>query len=111
MEQGYGVQHTIEINAIWGPANVAPSVAPASYYPGQSNAGIIPVIQGYWTSFIRSYNPNTYRVAGTPAWGTWETAGKERLMFQTNATAMETVELGMQQRCAWLQSVGILTQQ
>ncbi|EJU04779.1 alpha/beta-hydrolase [Dacryopinax primogenitus] len=111
MEGGYGVPHTIEINAIWGPYNVAPGSAPASYYPGQSNAAIIPIIQGYWTSFIRTYNPNIYRLAGSPEWVQWNAWAKDRLLFQTNATAMEIVDYGQQARCAYLQSIGVLTQQ
>lgn len=57
---GYGTQHTIEVNAIWGPDYVSSS-PPASYYANGTNANIVPVMQGYWTSFIRTYNPNTYR--------------------------------------------------
>ncbi|KZT57648.1 putative triacylglycerol lipase [Calocera cornea HHB12733] len=111
MEEGYGVPHTVEINAIWGPYNVAPGAAPASYYPGQSNEYIIPVIQGYWTSFIRSYDPNTYCLAGSPEWLQWNAWAKDRLMFQTNATVMEVVDYGQQARCAYLQSIGVSTQQ
>ncbi|KZO90677.1 cholinesterase [Calocera viscosa TUFC12733] len=118
MAEGYGVPHTVELAAIWGPENVvwrpygvASGTAPASYYPGQVNAAIVPVIQGYWTSFIRSYNPNTYRVPGSPEWGQWTVYGKDRIVLQTNATVMEVVDYGQQSRCAWLEAIGILTQQ
>jgi len=50
--QGLGVPHTVEVNAIFGCASVNGG-CPASYVPGGSNAGIVPVVQGYWTSFIR----------------------------------------------------------
>jgi len=50
--QGLGVPHTVEVNAIFGCANVNGG-CPASYVPGGSNAAIVPVVQGYWTSFIR----------------------------------------------------------
>ncbi|EJU04769.1 alpha/beta-hydrolase [Dacryopinax primogenitus] len=105
----YNVMDPLEMEG--GPYNVAPGSAPASYYPGQSNAAIIPIIQGYWTSFIRTYNPNIYRLAGSPEWVQWNAWAKDRLLFQTNATAMEIVDYGQQARCAYLQSIGVLTQQ
>lgn len=104
--EGYGVTHTIEVNAIWGPNNVNGG-APSSY--STTNAPIVPVVQGYWTSFIRSFDPNTYRVPNTPVWEAW-TKGSgtyQRLMFQTNNTHMETVPQDQQERCAYLSSIGI----
>ncbi|KAH9845237.1 putative triacylglycerol lipase [Teratosphaeria destructans] len=103
---GSGVTHTIEINAIWGPMNTNGG-APGSYYAGEVNGAIVPVVQAYWTSFIRTYNPNTYRLPGTPLWEAWgvESAGYQRLMFQTNATAMEDVPQAQQERCAWFASI------
>jgi cholinesterase len=50
--QGLGVPHTVEVNAIFGCASVNGG-CPASYNPGGSNAAIVGVVQGYWTSFIR----------------------------------------------------------
>lgn len=118
MSEGFGVAHTVELGAIWGPENViwgpddiVPTGAPASYYPGQVNGAIVPVIQAYFTSFIRTYDPNAYRLPGSPEWGQWTVYGKERLMFQTNATAMEVVDYGQQSRCAWLVANGLLAQQ
>ena len=104
--QGLGVPHTIEINAIWGPANTNGS-APASYFT--TNAPIVPVIQAYWTSFIRSFNPNTHRLAGTPAWEPFGTQ-QARLKIQTNATAMEVVPSDQAERCAFLNSISVQIQ-
>lgn len=104
---GYGVSHTIEVNAIWGPNNTNGG-APASYYQGGVNYPIVPVVQAYWTSFIRSYNPNTYRLPGTPEWEEWTTSNAfQRLMFQTNVTQMEAVPADQQARCAYLSSIGL----
>lgn len=104
--EGYGVTHTIEVNAIWGPANVNGG-GPVSY--NTTNAPIVPVVQGYWTSFIRSFNPNTYRAPGTPVWEAWTngSGAYQRLMFQTNDTQMETVPKAQQDRCAYLSSIGV----
>ncbi|KAK4951517.1 hypothetical protein LTR10_010493 [Elasticomyces elasticus] len=108
---GLGVSHTVEVNAIWGPNNTGGG-APASYYPNGVNGAIVPVIQSYWTSFIRCYNPNTHRAYGAPEWQAW-TADNEfqRLMFQTNNTHMEAVPTDQQARCAYLASIGISLEQ
>ncbi|KAI7002083.1 alpha/beta-hydrolase [Hortaea werneckii] len=62
---GNGVSHTIEVNAIWGPSNTNGG-APDSYQQGGLNYPIVDVVQGYWTSFIRCYDPNTHRLPGSP---------------------------------------------
>lgn len=100
---GLGVKHTVEVNAIWGPENVNGG-APASY--STTNAAIIPVVQAYWTSFIRSYDPNVHRLPGSPMWNVWTENGYQRLMFQTNNTQMEVVDAGLQARCSYLWSIG-----
>ncbi|KAL1965967.1 hypothetical protein VTN77DRAFT_4907 [Rasamsonia byssochlamydoides] len=109
-QSGYGVQHTVEVNAIWGPQYVS-SPAPASYFT--TNAPIVPVMQAYWTSFIRSFNPNTYRYPGSPEWIPWGGSpgengdGYNRLFIQTGNTTMETVPLDQRYRCAYLASIGL----
>lgn len=102
--EGTGVSHTVEVNAIWGPEYVNGG-APESYY--SSNAGIVPVMQGYWTSFIRSFDPNTHRYPGTPKWGTWDEGdGFQRLYIRTNQTRMERVPQGQRERCEYLIGIG-----
>ncbi|KAI1121756.1 vacuolar triacylglycerol lipase [Nemania abortiva] len=108
--QGLGVPHTVEINAIFGPENV-PS-PPASYLPGGSNANIVPVIQAYWTSFIRSFDPNKYRLNGTAKWELWTPDTKTRLLFGTGGTtAMEAVNSTVQTRCSYFNSIGAAVRQ
>lgn len=105
------MSHTIEVNAIWGPTNTNGG-APASYYEGEVNFPMVDVVQGYWTSFIRSFDPNTYRLPGTPTWEAWTTSNSyQRLMFQTNNTRMESVPADQQARCAYLSSIGISLEQ
>lgn len=103
-QSGYGVTHTIEVNAIWGPHNTNGG-SPESYYPGHVNFPIVRVVQGYWTSFIRSYNPNTYRASGTPEWKQW--GDYQRLMFQTHNTSMETVPAIQKTRCTYWADQGV----
>ncbi|KAJ5491809.1 Carboxylesterase type B [Penicillium expansum] len=103
---GLGTPHTVEVNAIWGPANTGHK-APASYYT--TNAGIVPVMQGYWTSFITSLDPNTKRLPSSPNWQTWGQGGDayQRIFIRTNETRMETVPQGQRNRCKYLTSIGL----
>jgi carboxylesterase type B len=100
------------VNAIFGPANVNGN-APASYQEGGVNNAIVPVAQAYWTSFIRSRNPNTHRLPGTPTWEQWteERSAEKRLMFRTNATEMEEVGEGQERRCEYLLGIGLKLKQ
>jgi carboxylesterase type B len=105
---GFGVEHTVEVNAIWAPAYVGGG-APASYSTLNKNA--IPLMQGYWTSFIRTYNPNIYRETGTPFWGQWIPGFETRIRLETNTTAMEIVDLETRVRCSYLSGIGPSIQQ
>lgn len=103
---GLGTPHTIEANAIWGPANTGHKV-PASYYT--TNAGIMPLMQGYWSSFITSLDPNTKRLPSSPKWETWGQGGNgyQRIFIRTDETRMETVPHGQRNRCKYLTSIGL----
>lgn len=109
---GLGVPHTVELNAIFGPENTN-DASPASYYPGQENAYAVTVAQGYWTSFIRSYSPNTYRVAGSAEWEAWDNSTKPRLLFSTGGnTSMEDVAgTELDTRCDFWYSIGVAIRQ
>ncbi|PYH99528.1 alpha/beta-hydrolase [Aspergillus ellipticus CBS 707.79] len=102
---GKGVSHTVEANAIWGPQYVS-GTPPSSYYT--SNAPIVPVMQGYWTSFIKTFDPNPYRSRDSPEWKTWGTGDESyrRILIRTNETAMETVPMAQRERCKYLTSIG-----
>jgi carboxylesterase type B len=106
---GLGVPHTTEVNAIWGPENVN-GAAPASYSTSL-NQNAVTLMQGYWTSFIRTFDPNTYRASGTPLWEQWSTGGTERIRLETNTTAMEVVDAGTKARCSYLSQIGVSLQQ
>ncbi|OQN99050.1 hypothetical protein B0A48_14911 [Cryoendolithus antarcticus] len=108
---GTGVSHTIEVNAIWGPENTNGG-APASYQAGGVNNPIVRVVQGYWISFVRTSDPNTYRASGTPQWEKWQQGNEyRRLKFETGATGMETVDQGQQGRCKYLSGIGLALKQ
>ncbi|KAA8914218.1 hypothetical protein TRICI_002975 [Trichomonascus ciferrii] len=105
-ESGKGVEHTVEIHSIWGPENVQ-GEAPKSYY--NENAPIIPIIQGYWTSFITTLDPSTRRHEGAPEWKRWTADGQSqnRIFIRTNDTHMEQVPQDQKQRCDYLHSIAI----
>jgi cholinesterase len=104
--EGFGVPHTSEVGAIFGPEYIGGG-APASLSPGQMNAHAVPVLQGYWTSFIRTFNPNTHRYPGTVKWEEWTDKGQDRILFDTGGkTYMETVSKTQQRQCAYIASIG-----
>jgi carboxylesterase type B len=108
MEAGYGVPHIAEINAIWGP-DIVRGTGWKSYLG--LNKAIVPVIQAYWLSFIRTYDPNTLRHPGSPEWEEWNPNAQRRLVLQTNRTEMEVVSRDQQERCVYLNSIAIDIQQ
>ncbi|PTU23806.1 hypothetical protein P175DRAFT_0496936 [Aspergillus ochraceoroseus IBT 24754] len=118
---GVGVYHVAETAAIWGPQYVSNSV-PSSYFT--TNAAIVPVVQAYWTSFIRSFDPNTYRSPGSPVWESWngdssgataattsaasESGGTgKRIFLRTGETRMESVPVEQRERCDYLIGIGV----
>lgn len=105
---GLGVQHTVELNAVFGPENTN-GEAPASYYPGEINAHAVAVAQGYWTSFIRTLDPNVHRLPGSAEWRPWDDATKGRLLFSTGGeTGMEElVGTGIEARCEFWYGIGV----
>lgn len=105
--QGLGVPHVSELSAIWGPDNTN-GAAPASYKT--INAAIVPVVQGYWTSFVRSFNPNTHRLPGSPLWKPFSSS-QRRILFETNNTRMETVTKDQASRCSILHTFSGVLQQ
>ncbi|CAJ2509146.1 Uu.00g141720.m01.CDS01 [Anthostomella pinea] len=107
--QGLGVPHTVELNAIFGPENLGyAGSAPASYYRNGTNAAVVPVIQAYWTSFIRSFDPNRYRYPGSAIWEVWSERAQDRLLFETGGkTRMELVDDTTRRRCEYFYSIGL----
>lgn len=102
---GLGVTHTAESGSIWGTS-------------GSPDSRLIPTIQAYWTSWIRTKDPNTYRLAGAPSWEQFGGDLLARLRFG-NSTAgtgntivrMEGVPGDQKMRCQYLSSIGAKTSQ
>ncbi|KKZ63977.1 cholinesterase [[Emmonsia] crescens] len=108
MKSGIGVSHTADLPAIWGPEH---GYGPKSYMGKGVNAPIVPVMQGYWTSFIRSFDPNKHRAKGSPQWGTVMTAknngkGLHQLYVKTGKTKTRPIDNKLIERCEYLRCVG-----
>ncbi|OJD33637.1 carboxylesterase [Diplodia corticola] len=102
---GYGVWHGVNAYAVWGPDRTD-GAPPASYVGGAEapNARAVGVTRAYWTSFVRSLDPNAGRAAvlGAPEWRPWTGGGdgeRERLVIRTNGTGMERMTSAQSLRC------------
>lgn len=103
VKQGLGVPHIIELRALLGPDY---SVPPRSYKRGGINELAPPLIQGYWTSFVRTFDPNRYRYPGSAEWKPWSAETRERLVFGTRGTTqMQGVDRDLRQRCDYWEAI------
>lgn len=112
VQQGLGVPHAVELAAIWGPRNVH-GASPYSYRSGGTNAWITPLMQSYWTSFVRQLDPNPFRQSGAPEWTGFiaeddgENGSWRRMLFDTaSTTGMENVSTTLRARCKYLSEIG-----
>lgn len=97
---GLGVPHVAELNAIW--SQKKPVANPGSDF----NADIPLLMQKYWISFIRTFDPNVYRHPGSPRWEEWTADGRgagkpSRLVVQhgVNASKIEELQEPQKRRC------------
>ncbi|KAM5372988.1 hypothetical protein ACJZ2D_007199 [Fusarium nematophilum] len=97
--RGLGVPHVANNPAVFGP-DMTPAAAAPSYRT--YNAPMVPIVQKYWISFVRAFDPNEYRDDDAPEWDTWGD-DQRRLMFELGNNKMESVGAGERERCqAWL---------
>jgi carboxylesterase type B len=100
--KGFGAYHTVELNGVFGPNNTD-GAPPKSYLATGSNAAIVPLTMAYWVSFVRTLDPNAAGLLpNMPGWKPWSVRGRERLLFQTNNTAMETMSDAQKENCLML---------
>jgi hypothetical protein len=60
-------------------------------------------MMGYYLSFVRTLNPNTYRMPGSPVWETWDARDTKRLVIETGGAKMDGGDEGEAERCGfWL---------
>ncbi|PGG99418.1 hypothetical protein AJ79_08534 [Helicocarpus griseus UAMH5409] len=108
MDKGIGVGHCADVPAIWGPTYAG---GPKSYKDKGVNAPIVPVMQGYWTSFIRSFNPNKHRAKGSPEWKPLKEKKDDRelsrLHIKTGETGMKPIDRRQNEACSYFVKVGV----
>lgn len=105
VSSGRGVPHSFQAAAVFGAFHSATSASLLSY-----NAPIIPIVQNYWISFVRSLNPNTYRYPDAPEWKPWGDS-RQRLVLQLPNTTMEGVPSNETVHCDWWRSINATTDQ
>lgn len=97
-DQGLFTPHTSELYVIWGLGNTdggdpgclkLDASDPLSCVTGGK------VMQAYWISFVRSLDPNTYRLAGTPEWGHWTIDQPNRMVFDNKNATLEVMGSGI----------------
>ncbi|KAK0384680.1 hypothetical protein NLU13_8766 [Sarocladium strictum] len=101
---GLGVPHTVEVKAMFAPGY--PKTQP-SYEEGGINAKAVHVLQAYWTSFIRTLDPNKYRLEGSARWEQWTSKSAERLVFGTRGTTKMAPIGELKTRCDYWQKNGL----
>lgn len=112
--RGLGVPHTTEVNAIFGPTNIFNGGAPSSYNVGGVNEGIVGLMQGYWTSFVRTLDPNNLKIDAAAEWEEFTAQDRKRIVFAGAGgedSASLTVDPLAQQRCEFFWSIGARIQQ
>lgn len=96
---GLGVPHVFEAPAVFG-IDACPTPESFRTY----NRPIVPLMMNYWISFIRSLNPNTYKLNGAPAWDAWG-RNQSRYVFELDKNRMENVDDGQKSRCRFWESI------
>ncbi|KAG9543098.1 carboxylesterase family protein, partial [Aureobasidium melanogenum] len=108
---GNGVLHAFDTPAIFGPYYQGSTVeATIQVHPFSTyDASIVPIEMNYYISFVRSLNPNTFKVEQAPIWEPFEGKhGKQRLLLELNDTRMEEVPKAQQDRCAFWYSLAAI---
>ena len=101
------VSHGSELGAIWGPQFAG---GPGISDMLETNATeTVTVMQGYWLSFIKTLDPNKLKPSVAPTWDAWN--GSNRVLFDFNGTAMETIGGAQLDRCGYLNQIAGLLQQ
>ena len=94
---GIGTPHTYQDIAYWGPGDADYTKFPTY---DADNAAVLPLVRGYWTSFVKTYDPNAQAAPGAPTWGQYGSA-QNRILFNNLGASMENVPADENARCAY----------
>lgn len=95
IQQGIGVSHVSELPYLFGPGN-APAGSDTEGFDFQD---ITPVLQAYYTNFVRFLDPNAQPVKGSVSWPQYNGQSPKRLLLQVNGTTVENVPNTQLTRC------------
>jgi len=96
---GLGAYHTVDTGAIFGPSYNGAPTDPAVVAYETVNKAVVPLMMGYYLSFVKTLDPNTARMTGAPAWDAFGTAGGRRMSFQSSDTLMQDVPAALVANC------------
>ena len=102
--RGLNVSHGSDLRALFSNRD-----SPASQKAVYSK--VVPVMQGYWTSFITTRDPNLNKFDGTPEWKAWNATDGERLHMANTKTSMESLTSEQTDRCAYLATISTYLEQ
>ncbi|KAL1866677.1 hypothetical protein Daus18300_006621 [Diaporthe australafricana] len=91
-DKGLFSPHVSELYSVWGNNNTDggdPGCIKLNSTDPLSCATGAEIAQAYWISFVRSLDPNTFRLAGTPEWTAWTVADPNRIVLDNAAASME----------------------
>jgi acetylcholinesterase len=103
---GLGSSHTSENPNVFGPGNTPAGSGNSTF--DFDNIDLTPILQAYYTSFVRELDPNAHPVTGSVFWPQFEA---QRLLLQVNATQLETVPQNQLDRCAFWKGLAIKMEQ
>lgn len=92
---GYGAEHTSELEAVWNTSTSLDSRIKAQ----------IPLMQGYWTSFILNKDPNPNATASAPFWSQYNASSPSRMVLRTGSNGMAAIKQNVKDRCSYWDSI------
>lgn len=106
---GLGVSHTSELVNVFGPGNTPAGSSTSTF--DFDDISLTPILQAYYTGFVRALNPNAHPVKGSIFWPQFNSASNRRILLQVNATTVETVPKSQLERCQFWKSIGLKLEQ
>ena len=97
---------------MFGPGN-APAGSSTEGF-NYDDISLTPILQAYYTSFVLTQDPNSNPVDGSVGWPEFYTSESrilQRILFQTNATTVETIPKKQLDKCRFWGGLGVKLQQ
>ncbi|KAF8588168.1 triacylglycerol lipase-like protein [Ramaria rubella] len=104
---GLGVSHVSELPNVFGPGNTPAGSSTSGF--DFDDISLTPILQAYYTSFVRALDPNAHPVEGSVFWP--EFTDNQRLLLQVNSTQLEAVPQSQLDRCAFWKGLAVKMEQ